>query len=234
MNNVYVTWTIFRFDSEGFYVESPIFFTRSEDGGQTWTAPLEISGSSADCTGGDGFDPTEDPTTCNFDQGSYPVVGPDGSVNVVFNNCNTPEAAPLGGVGICQQMFVKSTDAGDTWTDPVVVSDDIGLQPFSVPDNEIPDCPLFRQCPPKRVPDERLPLHGHRRGDGAARRVLGRLPQRRAVCHGPELGSACPAVRQHEQRCLCVDFDGRRGYLGSPEAGDEQCCRAVAAVGRRG
>jgi len=155
-NNVYVTWTIFRFDNEGFYVESPIFFTRSEDGGKTWTAPLEISGSSAECTGGDGFDPTEDPSTCNFDQGSYPVVGPDGSVNVVFNNCNTPEAAPLGGVGVCQQMFVKSTDAGDTWTDPVVVSDDIGLQPFSVPDNEIPDCPLFRQC---------LPPNGYRMND---------------------------------------------------------------------
>jgi len=155
-NNVYVTWTIFRFDNQGFYVESPIFFTRSEDGGQTWTAPLEISGSSADCVGGDVFDPSEDPNTCNFDQGSYPVVSPDGSVNVVFNNCNTPEAAPLGGVGVCQQMFVKSSDAGDTWTDPVVVSDDIGLQPFSVPDNEIPDCPLFRQC---------LPPNGYRMND---------------------------------------------------------------------
>lgn len=155
-NNVYVTWTIFRFDNQGFFVESPIFFTRSEDGGQTWTAPLEISGSSADCVGGDAFDPTEAADTCNFDQGSYPVVGPDGAVNVVFNNCNTPEGAPLGGVGICQQMFVKSMDAGDTWTDPVVVSDDIGLQPFSVPDNEIPDCPLFRQC---------LPPNGYRMGD---------------------------------------------------------------------
>jgi hypothetical protein len=156
-NNVYITWTIFRFDEQGAYVESPIFFTRSEDGGQTWTDPLEISGSSKeDCVGGDGFDPTEDPTTCNFDQGSYPVVGPDGSVNVVFNNCNTPEAAPLGGVGVCQQMFVKSMDAGDTWTDPVVVGDDIGLQPFSVPDNEIPDCPLFRQC---------LPPNGYRMND---------------------------------------------------------------------
>jgi len=155
-NNVYVTWTIFRFDDSGLYVESPIFFTRSEDGGQTWTDPLEISGGSADCVGGDTFDASEDPDTCNFDQGSYPVVGADGSVNVVFNNCNTPEAAPLGGVGICQQMFVKSTDAGDTWTDPVVVSDDIGLQPFSVPDNEIPDCPLFRQC---------LPPNGYRMND---------------------------------------------------------------------
>jgi hypothetical protein len=155
-DNVYVTWTIFRVDDDGFYLESPIFFTRSEDGGVTWSAPLEISGNSASCFGGDTFDPTEDADTCNFDQGSYPVVGPDGTVYVAFNNCNTEAAAPLGGVGLCQQMVVKSTDAGSTWTDPLVVSDDVGLQPFSVPDNEIPDCPLFRQC---------LPPNGYRMND---------------------------------------------------------------------
>lgn len=155
-NNVYVTWTIFRFDDDGFYVESPIFFTRSEDGGQTWSTPLEINGNSSDCVFGDLFDPSEAADTCNFDQGSYPVVGPDGTIYVTFNNCNTPEGGPLGGVGVCQQMFVKSTDGGNTWTDPVVVSDDIGLQPFSVPGNEIADCPLFRQC---------LPPNGYRMND---------------------------------------------------------------------
>jgi hypothetical protein len=147
-NNVYITWTIFRFDPTGLYLESPIFFTRSEDGGVTWTAPLQISGNSPDCVGGDAFDPTVAPDSCNFSQGSYPVVGPDGTIYVTFNNCNTPEAAPLGGIGVCQQMFVKSADAGDTWTDPVVVGKDIGLEPFSVPDNELPNCDLFRQCLP--------------------------------------------------------------------------------------
>ncbi len=156
-NNVYVTWTIFRFDDPGLLRREPDLLHavggRRTDLDHPARDQRELV---ADCVGGDGFDTTEDPSTCNFDQGSYPVVGPDGSVNVVFNNCNTPEAAPLGGVGICQQMFVKSTDAGDTWTDPVVVSDDIGLQPFSVPDNEIPDCPLFRQC---------LPPNGYRMND---------------------------------------------------------------------
>ena len=155
-DNVYITWTIFRFDNTGLYLESPIFFSRSEDGGVTWTDALEISGSSPDCVGGDTFDPSEPADTCNFDQGSYPIVGPDGTVYVTFNNCNTPEGAPLGGVGVCQQMVVKSTDAGDTWSDPVSVAADIGLQPFSVPGNEIPDCPLFRQC---------LPPNGYRMND---------------------------------------------------------------------
>jgi hypothetical protein len=156
VDNVYITWTIFRFDDTGLYLESPIFFSRSEDGGVTWSDALEISGASADCVGGDLFDPTEAPNTCNFDQGSYPIVGPDGTVYVTFNNCNTPEAAPLGGVGVCQQMLVKSTDAGNTWSDPVSVADDIGLQPFSVPGNEIDSCPLFRQC---------LPPNGYRMND---------------------------------------------------------------------
>lgn len=156
VDNVYITWTIFRFDSSGFYLESPIFFSRSEDGGVSWSDPLEISGNSAECVGGDLFDPTESADTCNFDQGSFPVVGPDGTIYVTFNNCNTPEAAPLGGVGVCQQMVVKSADAGNTWAAPVKVADDIGLQPFSLPGNEIDSCPLFRQC---------LPPNGYRMND---------------------------------------------------------------------
>jgi len=155
-NHVYVTWTIFRFDADGLYLESPIFFSRSKDGGVSWSDALEISGNSAGCVGGDLFDPTEAADTCNYDQGSYPLVGPDGTVYVAFNNCNTPEASSLGGLGVCQQMLVKSSDGGTTWSSPVKVGDDIGLQPFSVPDNEIKDCPLFRQC---------LPPNGYRMND---------------------------------------------------------------------
>jgi hypothetical protein len=155
-NNAYITWTIFRIDESGLYLESPIFFTRSSNGGVSWSDPLEISGASPDCVGGDLFDPTEAPDACNFSQGSYPVVGPDGTIYVVFNNCNTAEGSPLGGIGVCQQMLVRSTDGGHTWTGPVKVADDIGLQPFSVPGNKIPSCPLFRQC---------LPPNGYRMND---------------------------------------------------------------------
>ncbi len=156
VDNVYLTWTIFRFDDTGLYLESPIFISRSEDGGVNWSDPLQISGNSSDCVGGDFFDPTIAPDSCNFDQGSFPVVGPDGTVYVTFNNCNTPEGAPLGGLVACQQMVVKSSDGGLTWTAPVVAGDDVATQPYSLPGNEITDCPLFRQC---------LPPNGYRMSD---------------------------------------------------------------------
>src|SRR5215510_8508915 len=68
-DNVYITWT--RFNAAG---HSPIYFSQSTNGGATWSAPIEISGSNAAiCTV-----PAVGP--CNDDQGSNPVVGPDGRV----------------------------------------------------------------------------------------------------------------------------------------------------------
>lgn len=151
-DNVYITWTIFDFSCGGGgtdYCESPIFFSGSSDGGATWSAATQISGTSPDCLFGDYYDPTLDPNSCNFDQGSYPIVGPDGTIYVAFNNCNT---ATL----VCQQMVVKSADGGATWSAPVKVADDFSLQPYSVPGNEIDSCPLFRQC---------LPPNGYRMND---------------------------------------------------------------------
>ena len=42
-DNVYMTWT--RFNAQN---HSPIYFSQSTDGGATWSAPIEISGSNAD------------------------------------------------------------------------------------------------------------------------------------------------------------------------------------------
>src|SRR5262249_27437699 len=87
-DNVYVTWTIFDFSCpHGSYCQSPIYFSKSSDGGVTWSAATIISGVNADlCQFGNVFKHKLDEHACNFDQGSYPVVGPDGSINVVFNN----------------------------------------------------------------------------------------------------------------------------------------------------
>jgi len=155
-DNVYVTWTIFDFSCPGgSYCQSPIYFSRSSDGGVSWSKAKLISGKNgAICQFGNVFDPSLNPNACNFDQGSYPVIGPDGSINVVFNNCNLP---PQPSTYLCQQLFVKSTDGGTTWSQPVKVGDDIDTQPFSVPKNELPNgCPLFRQC---------LPPNGYRMND---------------------------------------------------------------------
>jgi hypothetical protein len=150
-DNVYVTWTLFDFScgpDQVEYCESPIFFSRSTDGGVNWSEAIDISGSSPVCNFGDLFDPTEDPHSCNFSQASYPLVGPDGTIYVAFNNSNTsPEAAVID--GIAQQLVVKSTDGGLTWTAPVKIGDDFQTQPYSIPGHVLPNgCPDFRPCLP--------------------------------------------------------------------------------------
>ena len=140
-DNVYITWT--RFNDEG---HSPIFFSQSTDGGATWSTPIEISGSNASiCPLGGG--------PCNDDQGSHPVVGPDGTIYVSFANGNVP------GNGIEQVLNVTCPVAMDcsnpaSWTPPTKVGDMISTHPVGPPSQN--GCPN-RQClPPNgyRAPDE--------------------------------------------------------------------------------
>ena len=107
-DNVYVTWTVFKFaancvtpDNPGGYCESPIYGSMSTDHALTWSAPEIISGDAPlVCSFGNAFNSTLSPSDCNFDQGSYPVVNPDGTLAVTFNNGNTaagnPNAQTLG------------------------------------------------------------------------------------------------------------------------------------------
>jgi hypothetical protein len=106
--NVYVTWSVFKFrvgcgpaNGQENYCESPIFGSMSTDGGRHFSTPELVSGTSdALCFFGNFFDPTANPHACNFDQGSDPVVLPNGDLEVVFNNGNTaagnPNAQELG------------------------------------------------------------------------------------------------------------------------------------------
>ena len=153
--NIYVTFTLFGSDAGGNYLESPIYLARSTDAGASWDPVKRISGrNSSVCVKADAFDPGINPSECNFDQGSWPVVAKDGSVNVVFNNCNTDSAADSG-FGVCQQLFVKSTDGGVHWSKPVKVADDYALQPIQTGD--LPNgCDQGRQC---------LPPNGYRMND---------------------------------------------------------------------
>ncbi|MBI4260011.1 MAG: exo-alpha-sialidase [Actinobacteria bacterium] len=144
--NIYFTWT--RFDFSAGYVESPIYFTRSTDGGNTWANPKEISGANAAiCSQATIFGAAGPDSRCNFDQGSWPVIGPDGSINVVYNNCNSTATSPFGPPGVCQQLFVKSTNGGVTWSAPVMVAKDFATQPVNLGGTDpVTGCPSFRQC----------------------------------------------------------------------------------------
>jgi hypothetical protein len=97
-DRVYVTWTRYIFNAHnGNYVQSPIDFAFSTDGGKTFSTPQLISGNVL------------------YDQGSRPIVGPDGTVYVFFEG--STRLATLNSTYV-----VKSSDGGATWSKPVAVS----------------------------------------------------------------------------------------------------------------
>ena len=92
-DNVYVTWTVFRFPAVGstrVYQESPIYGSMSTDHGKTWSTPERISGTSSQLCSAPHVPPTIGAANeCNFDQGSDPIVLPTGELVVVFTNANS-------------------------------------------------------------------------------------------------------------------------------------------------
>jgi hypothetical protein len=81
---IYVTWSRFLTDkSGGTYKESPIVLAYSDDFGDTFSTPIEVSGFSATLCPNQ----TEGKAgQCDEDQGSVPVVLPNGKVAVAFIN----------------------------------------------------------------------------------------------------------------------------------------------------
>ncbi len=151
-NNVYATWTRFNAATgAGVGANSPIFFSQSTDGGATWSSGVEISGANAAiCTA---FSGEANANACDQNQGSHPVVAPDGTIYVAFLNSNVP------GAGVGQHLVVKCPANKDcssaaNWSAPVKISDDTGDQP--VGPVAATGCPAFRAC---------LPPNGYRVSD---------------------------------------------------------------------
>jgi len=108
---LYVTYTRFAYGVG--YAQSPIFFSYSDDGGNSFSKPKEISGTSATLCHNPGISSNID--TCNEDQFSVPVVGPDGTLYVAFENGEFEGSAH----GFRDQyLVVRSTDGGHTFQGP--------------------------------------------------------------------------------------------------------------------
>src|SRR5215472_494844 len=97
-DRIYVTWTRFIFNPQnGRYVQSPIWFVYSTDGGTTFSAPTNIS------------------ANAHYSQGSHPVVGPDGTLYVFWDGSTRLASTN-------STYVVKSTDGGATFSSPLQVS----------------------------------------------------------------------------------------------------------------
>jgi len=110
-NHIYVTWTEFdNYGSSNPQDSSYIRFSKSLDGGQSWSPAMRISLIPGDCIDSD-----------NTDEGAVPAVGPNGEIYVSW-------AGPIG------LVFNKSLDQGETWMESEsVVSDIPGGWDFAVP-----------------------------------------------------------------------------------------------------
>jgi hypothetical protein len=105
-DRIYVTWTRFLFNAHnGSYVQSPIAFVSSSDGGATFTTPKLISGNVL------------------YGQGSRPVVGPDGTLYVFWDGSTRLATFD-------STWMVKSTDGGATWSHPLAVAPLIDSSPL--------------------------------------------------------------------------------------------------------
>jgi hypothetical protein len=136
-DRIYITWTVFTTDGAAYIYES-----WSSDAGETFSPPMVIGGDSATlCPNTFGVPTTNG--SCNENQFSYPFVGPDGSVYVVWANFNN---AVSGLDNRNQVLFVKSTDGGATF----------GPVSKAVDYYDVPDCLTYtgldagRSCVPNK------------------------------------------------------------------------------------
>ena len=135
-DRVYVTWTLFAADGTAY-----IYSAYSSDYGESFSAPVLVSGDSALCTITYGV-PTPQ-GRCNENQYSQPFTGPDGALYVTWSNFNN---AVTGQDNRNQILLAKSVDGGQTFSAPVKVADYYDL----------PDCGTYqgkdagRACVPEK------------------------------------------------------------------------------------
>jgi len=105
LGRIYVSWTRFIFKAgTGAYVQSPIAFAYSTDGGQTFSNTQLIS------------------PNVLYSQGSHVMVGPDGTVYVLWDG--DTKFGPFDST-----WMTKSTDGGVSWSKPLAIAPLVDIFP---------------------------------------------------------------------------------------------------------
>ena len=138
-DNVYITWTVFYTVGGTLSGQSPIYGSMSTDHGHTWSTPKEISGFSLNLCP---F-PVTVPGQCNADQGSDPIVLPNGDLEVAFYNTNTAT------IGVNQILAVHCHPTGSSTAGTA----DLGCAQAptrvgTVDESDAPTCSFGRECIP--------------------------------------------------------------------------------------
>lgn len=99
-DNIYLTWTQFdEYDNDDPSCASVILFSKSLDGGESWSTPVQINKFEGNCLDGD-----------DAVGGAVPAVGPNGEIYVTW-------AGPMG------LVFNRSLDQGETWLTEEILID---------------------------------------------------------------------------------------------------------------
>ena len=123
-DRIYVSWTTFAADGTGYIYEA-----YSNDYGESFSAPVLVSGDKALC--GNTFGLPTPQGRCNENQDSQPFTAPDGTLYVVYNNFNN---VVTGTDNRNQVLLARSTDGGKSFSAPVKVGDYY----------ELPDCDTYQ------------------------------------------------------------------------------------------
>ena len=137
-DRIYVSWTTYAADGTAYIYEA-----YSDDYGESFSAPVLVSGDSALC--GNTFGLPTPNGRCNQNQFSQPFTAPDGTLYVVYANFNN---VVTGNDNRNQIFIARSINGGKSFSHPVKATDYYDL----------PDCDTyqgagadpFRACVPEK------------------------------------------------------------------------------------
>ena len=116
--SIYVVWSYDHHGNCGYgnYCSEELAFSRSTDGGKTFSPRRPVEGNAPFCTNAATGRPAHS-TLCDAAQGAIPVVEPDGTLSVAY-----PYIDLMSGSIPTRLLVTTSPDGGTTWTTPVLIA----------------------------------------------------------------------------------------------------------------